>query len=111
GDPALEAEDRVAQVYASPDAVLRAGFRQRGHEVKRRHGNAVQRGRQPFLEAQDEGIGPVRGLGWRGGIDERVVGWVLPRVEGLAAPDGGAQQALIDRVAPSLRGHVEAVSR
>ena len=99
-DPALDAEDGLAEVDAAADAVGGEPRVECLHELGSGQDRAVEAHRETGLPADDE-IG--RGGRFHVGRRPRVLGRALPRVVGPAAAEGRAPETAVDRVASRLR--------
>ena len=102
---ALDAEDGVAEVHASADAVGAAQVVEAGDEGDGIQALTVQRHGDALIEADDQG-------GGCGGPDdttrERCFRQGAPGVQGLPAADAGAPHALVDGVVLGLLGEHQA---
>ena len=102
---ALDAEDGVAEVHASADAVGAAQVIEAGDEGDGVQAFAVQRHRDALIEADDQGGG---GGGPDGAAGEGRLGQGAPGVQGLPAAHAGAPHALVDGVVLGLLGEHQA---
>jgi hypothetical protein len=106
-DPALDAENRVAQMNPAADAPLAGEGVQLGNQRRPGQGPPVERHRQAALEAERdlEGVGGLRG---RLGQCPDVLTRRVPRVVELAPADGRPPQRDVDRQVGRARRDVHA---